>query len=688
MDPEMSLEIQAAAATDGAAPQPPKFTMTAYTGVAMHLYGFYYPVVVDLESMHKPSKSVPVLRNHDDNRIAGHTDTIEVSAQRIKATGVLSGLPEHTDEIIANAKNQFPWQCSIGASADKYERYEKGEEVKVNGRVWKGPVVVARGATLREISILPMGADNATAASVAAFHFGGIDSMEFSQWLAARKFDEAKLTEQEKTLLKAAFDAEVKPTPAPVAKPIAASIDVEGEMKKLREAAAAEQKRQDGIRAAVAKFGVTEVEIDGKKENLASYAIAAGWDADKAELHALRAGRPQGPHFHIPRTEEVNGKVLEAAVLQAGGFFKANPTKEKEYGDQVLQAAHTLYKNRIGLQQLLAAGARLNGYQGGEIIRDDGDIEACFHYGFRAGADRRIQASSGYSTSDISNVLANVQNKFLLDGYMHVDQSWREIAAIRSVKDFKPTKSVNLLSDVVFQEVGANGELAHGDLSDQAFANQAKTYGRMLAITRQQIINDDLSALTQVPRLIGRGSALKLNKVFWTQWYDNSTIFPTDNSLLNYYANAAAVLGSAGLSTVVKMFRDQKDPKNEILGVEPKILLVPTALETTAMELMKGINIVYGGAAADKQPNINIFAGRFKTVVSPYLTTSTTAWWLLADPLDMPLIECCFLSGNEVPVVQTAEASFNTLGIQMRGFFDFGVSWQNYRGGVMSKGAS
>jgi hypothetical protein len=38
--------------------------------------------------------------------------------------------------------------------------------------------------------------------------------------------------------------------------------------------------------------------------------------------------------------------------------------------------------------------------------------------------------------------------------------------------------------------------------------------------------------------------------------------------------------------------------------------------------------------------------------------------------------------------VETAEADFNTLGIQMRGYFDFGVAKTEYRAGVMSKGAA
>ena len=57
-----------------------------------------------------------------------------------------------------------------------------------------------------------------------------------------------------------------------------------------------------------------------------------------------------------------------------------------------------------------------------------------FRFAFR-GLDIR---ADGGSTVSIQNVLANLLNKYLLTGYLNVDQSWREIVATRPVKDFKP----------------------------------------------------------------------------------------------------------------------------------------------------------------------------------------------------------------------------------------------------------
>src|SRR6185436_12590006 len=110
-------------------------------------------------------------------------------------------------------------------------------------------------------------------------------------------------------------------------------------------------------------------------------------------------------------------------------------------------------------------------------------------------------------------ILSNVANKFLLDGFEAVESSWRAIAAIRNVQDFKAVTSYRLTGGFEYLEVGPTGELKHASVGEESFTNQARTYGRMFSITREHMINDDLGALTAVPRRLGRGAALKLNDV-------------------------------------------------------------------------------------------------------------------------------------------------------------------------------
>jgi phage major head subunit gpT-like protein len=267
---------------------------------------------------------------------------------------------------------------------------------------------------------------------------------------------------------------------------------------------------------------------------------------------------------------------------------------------------------------------------------------------------------------------------------------------LRHVRDFKQITTVSLTGHLMFEELGASGEIKHGTIADMTYTNQADTYAKMFAITRRDIINDDLGALTKVPQALGRGAALKLNDVFWTEFTADSSTFWTTGRL-NYFEGAATNLQISSLTTAVQMFRDQIDADSKPLGIAPSMLVVPSALEVVAQNLFSGQNLVVGAlgstSAKSVEPNINPHAGKYKPVTSAYLGNaaygnSSTAWYLLADPRDLAAIEVVFLNGQESPTIEQADADFSTLGIQMRGFHDFGVKKQEYRAGVKSKGAA
>ena len=54
---------------------------------------------------------------------------------------------------------------------------------------------------------------------------------------------------------------------------------------------------------------------------------------------------------------------------------------------------------------------------------------------------------------------------------------------------------------------------------------------------------------------------------------------------------------------------------------------------------------------------------------------------------DMSGLQIAFLDGQQTPTINSSETSFNTLGVQMRGYFDFGVALQDPRCIVKMAGA-
>jgi phage major head subunit gpT-like protein len=359
---------------------------------------------------------------------------------------------------------------------------------------------------------------------------------------------------------------------------------------------------------------------------------------------------------------------------------------EKMFDDQTLQAAHDQFPRGIGLGQLLLLGAEANGYRGNHST--EVTIEAQ-RAAFGMVGPQQIQGTA-FSTVSIPDVLAATANKFLHEGWMAVDMTPMAISSIRNVRNFQQTTTVSLTGHLQFEELGASGEIKHGEVADLTYTNQADTYAKMLAVTRKDLINDDLGALTAVPRRLGRGGALKLNDIFWTVFLNNSTFFTAGRANVN---TAVADITVGGLEATETIFMDQTDPDGKPLGVLPSIILVPTAIKAATLALMQSERLIDGTATAVRG-DANVYRGRWRVESSPYMSNSSytgysaAAWYLLADPGVMPVIEIAALNGNVMPVVETADADFNVLGIQMRGYSDVGVALQEYRGGVRADGGA
>jgi hypothetical protein len=302
-----------------------------------------------------------------------------------------------------------------------------------------------------------------------------------------------------------------------------------------------------------------------------------------------------------------------------------------------------------------------NGYEGSRKI---------------SAATLRPILAAAWATHSISGILSNTANKFLLAGFDSVESAWRSISAVRSVNDFKTLTSYRLNGGFKFDKVANGGELKNAAASEESRTISADTYGIMTSVTRTDLINDDLGALTAVPQRIGRGGALKLNDVFWAAFVDDASFFTAGRGNLRAGSHA---LSLANLKALATQFRKLEDADGNPVAVTPRILLVPPDLELTAAELMSS-SLIQSGATTG-QPDRNVLAGRYEVVSSVYLS-NTTDYYLLASPADLPVMEVAFLNGVQSPVVETAEADFNVLGIQMRGYFDFGVSQAEYLAGV------
>lgn len=649
--------IKAAEGEQPAADAPKRFKMRAYTGGPMQVGYYGAPVVIELSGL-TAKAPLPILMNHDMDKIVGHADEVAVGDASLDLTGAISGGGREAEQVLTSAKLGFPWKASVGARPDKMEFIGEGISTKVNGKTFTGPLYVARKSTLGEVSFVPMAADSKTSAKVAASAaFSGKDiDMDFAQWIQAKGFDPATLTETQTAFFKAMYEEEhaTKPAVPPAAPPVSPTDDP---AVRIRADAAAETVRITAVRKI----------CEGKFPEIEAKAIADGWTETKTELEVMRAARPKSPEVR-PGSQDRGDAVIEAAFAQTLGLRD----REKMYPAPILEAAD-----------------RMRGFGLGELL---------LHYAMRAGYSGRMKVNEGnlrqvlkaaFSVHSLTTLLTNLGHKTLLEGFNAIPQSWREVAQVRPVSDFKTWTFFRMTADMEFKEVGPGGEIQHGSLGQESYTMQAKTYARMLALTRQDIINDDLGAFNDIRNRMGIGAAIALNKAFWTAWtaaYNGAAFWTAARANLV----TSAALAEAGMAKAVMAFRKLAAPDGNMMNLQPDRILIPPDLEVTGRKLYVSQEM-RDMTASTKFQTSNIYFNQFRPIVVPelgnsaYTGYSLTTWYMLANPAVLASGLVCFLNGQESPTIESADADFETLGIQFRGYTDFGVAMSEYRASVANE---
>ncbi|MGL6193677.1 MAG: Mu-like prophage major head subunit gpT family protein, partial [Thermoguttaceae bacterium] len=306
--------------------------------------------------------------------------------------------------------------------------------------------------------------------------------------------------------------------------------------------------------------------------------------------------------------------------------------------------------------------------------------------------DSRGWLEAAFSSMSLPGILSSVANKVLLEGFLMMDDTWKKIVKIASCSNFQQHNRYRMNGSFKFEKVGADGEIKHGGVGEQQFVQQLATHAIMFALTRQMIIDDDLGAFTDIPRGIGVGASEAINDAVWeclllnANQKDGKPFFGSDHK--NLVTGADAKLDIDGLTKAELVFSQQERSEGRPLGIPATILLVPSALKVAAELLMKSLTVNESTDPNKPKPVNNPHAGKFEAVSTPYLSSkafkknSSSAWYLFADPRRLAALEVAFLGGQDRPTVERADADFNILGVQFRGYIDFGVKEQDWRGAL------
>lgn len=310
------------------------------------------------------------------------------------------------------------------------------------------------------------------------------------------------------------------------------------------------------------------------------------------------------------------------------------------------------------------------------------------------------------SSSDFPNVLGTVMYRSLIEWAKAVPDAWRSYAAIGDLSDFRPATRVVGYEAEDLLPVDENGVYVDSKLADAAYTIQLGQYGRSFSIGRIVLINDDLGYIRKQPQRFGRSAGRSIATfVAQTLLEGNGTTFDGDPLFHANHSNLGTGGGSAfsagNLQTAIAGMQ-----KQSVLGVlhvvMAKWLLCPPALQFSARQVLNSAIIVAAGNSTSNVPiqmgNVNVLSGALGLVIDPFLS-STTAYYVLADKDDVPILDVGFLNGKQTPdllvekptMMNVAggddpyELEFDVLNYKVR--YDYGGATALWWGGYKFAGA-
>jgi hypothetical protein len=290
---------------------------------------------------------------------------------------------------------------------------------------------------------------------------------------------------------------------------------------------------------------------------------------------------------------------------------------------------------------------------------------------------RAYELSASYSTSSVSSVVRNVANMSLFAGWSASQANLVGLRMCRIIPatNFKSFFDVSLVCDELLEKVGSSGQVKTASMSADAYAVKVEDFSKILHISREDVVNDDLQSLTNAGRLLGGMAARTIEKHLIKQLANattnvgaGSTEFfiglPAQNRQANYISGANP-LNKTTLIAAVQQLRKQTSPRDkQPLSFNPSFLLCGDADSTVARELCSSNSSLY--------PGVDVLESSWlhSSHCNPSATPSD---WYLGHRSDAgAAIVCAFLGGISQPVIELGNSSFKTLGVELRATLSFG----------------
>lgn len=284
-----------------------------------------------------------------------------------------------------------------------------------------------------------------------------------------------------------------------------------------------------------------------------------------------------------------------------------------------------------------------------------------------------------HTTSDFSLIFGDTANRTLRQAYEAAPGGIRQLARQTTARDFREKKSLQLHGAPKLEKVGEGGEFKRGTIDESGEGYRTETFGKILGLSRQMIVNDDLGAFADMARRFGIAARAFENAKLVEllegnpDMSDGNALFHTAHGNL---ATAGAAPSEATLSAARQFMRAQTDKSAELISVTPKFVLAPSDLETTIEKLLTAITPA-------KTADANVFSN-LSLIVEPRLISG--AWYVAAGIEEIDGLEYCYLEGEPGPQIETRNG-FDIDGVETKVRLDFGCGFVDWRGWFYNPGA-
>lgn len=299
-----------------------------------------------------------------------------------------------------------------------------------------------------------------------------------------------------------------------------------------------------------------------------------------------------------------------------------------------------------------------------------------------------VGAAFTHTTSDFGNVLMDVSEKAMLRGWEDSGETFQRWTKKGSLSNFNPARRVGMSGFPTLPKVLEGAEYKYVTCNDRGAPIALATYGGLFSITRQAIINDDLSAFSALPAHLGRSASRTIGDLVYSvlttnaAFVDGKPLFSAEHGNID---ETGAAMSPAILGELRRKMRLQKDDFDTALNISPAFVIVPAGLESAAMQVLNSTSVP---GANNNSGIANPVSKMGQLIVESRLDQLSTPYWFVAAEQGSDTIEVAYLEGVDTPYLEEQQG-WSVDGISLKVRIDAGVAPLDYRGLARAKaGAS